>query len=114
MTVRLRTETTKAVPSTSTRASREPLAAAAADAGLEPWPSWPRSTAMPRRLSRSSAWPREADPAALVELRRAAPGRSSGRAPSAAACRTARAGGVAPTPGGASAGFVRIGSATSV
>src|SRR5438093_13763085 len=108
MTVRFRTETTNAVPSISTRASRAPLA----EARLTP--SWSLAmvaspTSMPRRLSRSSAWPEKRISAARSSFARSTPSKLAA-APSAAGAAGAGRG-VAPTPGGASAGFKRTGSA---
>src|ERR1700691_1528460 len=55
MTVRLLTDTTNAVPSTSTRASREPLPAARPTPS-ESRPSVAESSSIPRRCTRASAW----------------------------------------------------------
>src|SRR3984885_16301191 len=54
MTVRLLTDTTNAVPSTSTRESREPLLAARCTP-CESLPSVAESSSMPRRWTRASA-----------------------------------------------------------
>src|SRR5690349_12311868 len=107
ITVRLRTETTKAVPSIRTRASLAPLAEA------RPIPSWSRAmvaspTSMPRRRSRSSAWPEKRMPAVSSSFARRTPSKLAA-APSAAGA--AGVGRGAPTPGGASAGLRRTGSA---
>src|SRR3954469_8808805 len=108
MTVRFRTETTKAVPSISTRASLAHLADA------RPIPSWSLAivaslTSMPRRFSRSSAWPEKRIPAAWSSFARSTPSKLAAAPSAAGAAGVGR--GVAPTPGGARAGFRRTGSA---
>ena len=97
MTVRLRTETTKAVPSTRTTDSRAPLAAARCTAPSR------RSrvcgeVSMPRRCTRSSAWPENCTP--LVRCLSS----SANEAPFGAAVGRGAARAVAPT-GGTRAGL---------